>query len=95
MKSAVEIEAIEHLIYLANAQNMNIFNSNFIFVNQGNNLEELNVLEIENQLNASEISANLNPLLFKQKQGYNNACLLNGDALNNDLEMVSENISKG
>lgn len=95
MKSAVEIEAIEHLIYLANTQNMNIFNSNFIFVNQGNNLEELNVLEIENQLNASEISANLNPLLFKQKQGYNNACLLNGDALNNDLEMVSENISKG
>ena len=65
MKSAVEIEAIEHLIYLANTQNMNIFNSNFIFVNQGNNLEELNVLEIENQLNASEISANLNPLLFK------------------------------
>jgi len=95
MKSAIEIEAIEHLIYLANTQNMNIFNSNFIFVNQGNNLEELNVLEIENQLNASEVSANLNPLLFKQKQGYSNACFLNGDTLNNDLEMVSDNVSRG
>ena len=95
MKSAIEIEAIEHLIYLANSQNMNIFNSNFIFVNNGNNLEELNVLEMENQLNASEISANLNPLLFKQKQGYSNVCFLNGDTLNNDLEIVSENVSKG
>ena len=95
MKSAIEIEAIEHLIYLANTQNMNIFNSNFIFVNQGNNLEELNILEMENQLNASEVSANLNPLLFKQKQGYSNACFLNGDTLNNDLEMVSDNVSRG
>lgn len=95
MKSAIEIEAIEHLIYLANTQNMNIFNSNFIFVNQGNNLEELNILEIENQLNASEVSANLNPLLFKQKQGYSNACFLSGDTLNNDLEMGSDNVSRG
>gem|GEM_PF-5863472 len=95
VKSKVEMEAIENLIYLANTKNMNIFNSNFIFVNQGNNLDEINALETQNQLNASEISANINPLLFKQKQAYASACLINGDNIGDDLEMVSENISRG
>ncbi|MBN4089697.1 Mbov_0397 family ICE element conjugal transfer ATPase [Mycoplasma enhydrae] len=94
-KSAIEIAAIENLIYLANAKSSNIFNSNFIFVNHGNNLEEIGSLEIQNQLNATEVGANLNPLLFMQKQSYANACLINSDNLFNDLEMVSDNIAGG
>ncbi|AZZ65656.1 hypothetical protein DMC14_002580 [Metamycoplasma phocicerebrale] len=94
-KSAIEIAAIENLIYLANVKNSNIFNSNFIFINRGNDLKELLALELENQLNASEVNANLNPLLFLQKQSYVNSCLINSDNLHNDIEMVSDNVAWG
>ncbi|MDD7847857.1 DUF87 domain-containing protein, partial [Metamycoplasma hyosynoviae] len=72
-----------------------IFNSNFIFVNEAENLNKLKEIENENNLNAANVNAKLNPMLFKQKQTYNNACLVYSDNLNDNLEMISNNISRG
>ncbi|MDD1373077.1 Mbov_0397 family ICE element conjugal transfer ATPase [Metamycoplasma hyosynoviae] len=94
-KSDITIQVLENLIYEVNSNNSNIFNSNFIFVNEAQNLNELKQIENENNLNASNVNAKLNPMLFKQKQTYNNACLVYSDNLNDNLEMISNNISRG
>ncbi|KDE43059.1 hypothetical protein NPL1_01930 [Metamycoplasma hyosynoviae] len=94
-KSDIAIQVLENLIYEVNSNNSNIFNSNFIFVNEAENLNKLKEIENENNLNAANVNAKLNPMLFKQKQTYNNACLVYSDNLNDNLEMISNNISRG
>jgi len=94
-KSNIEVEAIKKLIDDLNISKMNLFYSNFIFVNNASSTFELTNLEQSNVLNALQASLIINPLLFSQKQGYNNACLTYTDKVRDALEITSENIVKG
>ena len=94
-KSNIEVEAIKKLIDDLNISKMNLFHSNFIFVNNASSTFELTNLEQSNVLNALQANLIMNPLLFSQKQGYNNACLTYTDKVHDALEMTSENIVKG
>ena len=94
-KSNIEVEAIKKLIDDLNISKINLFYSNFIFVNNASSTFELTNLEQSNVLNALQASLIINPLLFSQKQGYNNACLTYTDKVRDALEITSENIVKG
>ena len=94
-KSNIEVEAIEKLIDDLNIKKMNLFYSNFIFINNAASTLELTNLEQSNVLNALQANSIINPLLFCQKQAYNNACLTYTDKVRDSLEMTSENIVKG
>ena len=74
-KSNIEVEAIKKLIDDLNIKKMNLFYSNFIFINNAPSTLELTNLEQSNVLNALQANSIINPLLFSQKQAYNNACL--------------------
>ncbi len=78
-----------------NIKKMNLFYSNFIFINNAPSTLELTNLEQSNVLNALQANSIINPLLFSQKQAYNNACLTYTDKVRDSLEMTSENIVKG
>lgn len=94
-KSNIEVEAIKKLIDDLNIKKMNLFYSNFIFINNTPSTLELTNLEQSNVLNALQANSIINPLLFSQKQAYNNACLTYTDKVRDSLEMTSENIVKG
>ena len=94
-KSNIEVEAIKKLIDDLNIKKMNLFYSNFIFINNAPSTLELTNLEQSNVLNALQANSIINPLLFSQKQAYNNVCLTYTDKVRDSLEMTSENIVKG
>ncbi|MDW2861544.1 Mbov_0397 family ICE element conjugal transfer ATPase [Mesomycoplasma ovipneumoniae] len=94
-KTATERAALEEIINIAGSSNEEIFYSTFIFLNWGETKSQLNEIESKNRNNLRNIGGTINPLKYRQLQGFASLFFRFSNLLKEEIEMQASNVAFG
>ncbi|QEA02467.1 hypothetical protein EHI52_02800 [Mesomycoplasma hyopneumoniae] len=94
-KTATERAALEEIISIAGSSREEIFYSTFIFLNTAETKNQLKEIESQNRNNLRNIGATINPLKYRQLQGFASLFFRFSNFLKEEIEMPASNIAFG
>ncbi|AJC49875.1 DUF87 domain-containing protein [Mycoplasma flocculare] len=94
-KTATERAALEEIINIAASSREEIFYSTFIFLNTAATKIELKEIESQNRNNLRNIGGTINPLKYRQLQGFASLFFRFSNFLKEEIEMPASNIAFG